>query len=201
MMGSAVRRSTATNAAAATSVPAIRPRITGSVQAYLPPPQVANRTRQVVATASSTMPPMSRRGRPLCRGSLRNRTAPASASSPSGMLIQKTQRQPGPSVKKPPSSGPATEDTANTPPMTPMYLPRSRAGTTSAIAAWERMISPPPPRPWIARAAMRTSMVPASAPTTEPAMNTRIAPRSRGLRPIRSPSLPYTGIMIVEARM
>ena len=106
------------------------------------------------------------------------------------MLIQNTHRQPGPSVNQPPSSGPATEATANTPPITPMYFPRSRAGTTSAMAAWERIISPPPPRPWTTRAAMRTSMVPARAPITEPIMNSTMAAISRALRPIRSPSLP-----------
>ena len=106
------------------------------------------------------------------------------------MLIQKAQRQPGPSVKNPPSSGPATEDTAKTPPMMPMYFPRSRAGTTSAMAAWDRIISPPPPSPWTTRATMSTSMVPARAPTTDPAMKTTMAAISRGLRPIRSPSFP-----------
>ncbi|GGG43809.1 hypothetical protein GCM10011374_02720 [Kocuria dechangensis] len=84
MMGSAVRRSTATKEDPATRVPATRPRMTGSVHSYLLPPQVANSTRQVVATASSSIPPTSRRGRPVCRGRCRKRTAPARASSPRG---------------------------------------------------------------------------------------------------------------------
>ena len=91
---------------------------------------------------------------------------------------------------QPPISGPTTDDSAKTPPMTPMYLPRSRTGTMSAITVWERMIRPPPPRPWTTRAAISHQMVGASPPTTEPAMNTRIAPTSRGLRPIWSPILP-----------
>ena len=105
---------------------------------------------------------------------------------PSGRFSQNAHRQPGPSVSQPPSSGPATEETANTAPMRPMYLPRSRAGTTSAIAACDRMIRPPPPRPCTTRATMRTSMLPARAPMTEPAMNSTIAAISTGLRPNRS---------------
>ncbi|GGG43798.1 hypothetical protein GCM10011374_02710 [Kocuria dechangensis] len=123
-------------------------------------------------------------------GQVQEEDGTGQGQQPEGMLIQKAQRHPGPSVKNPPSSGPATEARAKTPPMMPMYFPRSRAGTTSAIAAWERIISPPPPRPWKTRATMRTSMVPATAPMTDPAMNSRIAAISRGLRPIRSPSFP-----------
>ena len=112
------------------------------------------------------------------------------ARMPSGMLNEKAQRQPGPSVIQPPSSGPATEDTANTAPMTPMYLPRSRAGTTSAMEVWARIIRPPPPRPWTTRAVMSQPMVPADAPITEPARNRRMAAISTGLRPKRSEMRP-----------
>ena len=83
---------------------------------------------------------------------------------PSGMFIQNAQRQPMPSVNQPPSSGPATEERAKTPPMMPMYLPRSRAGTTSAMIACARIISPPPPRPWTARPAISQVMSWASPP-------------------------------------
>jgi hypothetical protein len=102
------------------------------------------------------------------------------------MFIQKAQRQPGPSVSQPPSSGPATEETANTAPMMPMYLPRSRAGTTSAIADCERIINPPPPMPWMTRETMRKFMSVAVAPKTEPTMKIRMAPMMIGLRPKRS---------------
>jgi len=85
-----------------------------------------------------------------------------------GRFIQNAQRQPGPSVNHPPSKGPATEDTANTAPIRPMYLPRSRAGTTSAMDACDRIINPPPPSPWIARPAISQFMSPAKAPTMEP---------------------------------
>ena len=39
-----------------------------------------------------------------------------SAAIPIGRLMKKIQRQPGPSVKNPPSSGPATLDKPNTAP-------------------------------------------------------------------------------------
>ena len=112
------------------------------------------------------------------------------ARMPNGMFIQNAQRQPMPSVNQPPSSGPATEEMAKTPPMMPMYLPRSRGGTTSAMIAWARIISPPPPRPWTARPAISQFMSWASPPMTEPTMNIEIAVMNRPLRPIRSPSLP-----------
>ena len=53
-------------------------------------------------------------------GRCRNRTAEVIAIAPSGMLIHMHQRQPIDSVNQPPSSGPATDDSANTPPMIPM---------------------------------------------------------------------------------
>ena len=53
-------------------------------------------------------------------GSRRKSIAEAIARAPSGTFIQKAHRQPMPSVNHPPSSGPATNDRANTPPMMPM---------------------------------------------------------------------------------
>ena len=50
-------------------------------------------------------------------------------------------------MKKPPTSGPATAERPNSAPIGPMYFARSRAGTTSAMIACDRIISPPPPRP------------------------------------------------------
>ena len=123
-------------------------------------------------------------------GRCRKNAARVSARAPTGRFTQNAQRQPGPSVKNPPRSGPATEESANTPPSTPMYLPRCRAGMMSAMMAWARMIRPPPPSPWTARPMMRTVMVSARPPRTEPAMNRPIAAMKMFLRPIRSPTLP-----------
>ena len=191
MIGSADPRSTSTNAIDVTTVAAIRARMVGEPQANSLPPQEATSTSAVVAAASSTMPPMSSLGFTLLPlGRCRRKIAASRARAPRGTLIQKVQRQPMPSVNQPPSSGPATEETAKTPPMMPMFLPRSRAGTTSAMIAWERIMSPPPPSPWMTRPTISQFMSPARAPTTEPATKSRIAAIRRPLRPIRSPSLP-----------
>ena len=112
------------------------------------------------------------------------------ARMPRGMLIRKAQRHPGPSVNQPPRSGPATEDTAKTAPRTPIYRPRSRAGTTSAIAAWLRIMRPPPPSPCTTRAKMRAPMSLAKAPRTEPMTNKTMATSSTSLRPNESLTLP-----------
>ena len=180
-----------TNTAPAMMAVAASARIVGEVQSYFEPPQVANRTIAVVAIVSSAIPAVSIRALTCSRlGRCRKAAAAISASPPTGTLIQNTQRQPGPSVNQPPSSGPATEETAKTPPMMPMYLPRSRAGITSAMVACERIISPPPPMPWMTRAMISHVMSGASAPTTDPPTKMLMAMSSNDFRPKRSPSLP-----------
>jgi len=86
-----------------------------------------------------------------CVGSFNVFQATAKAAMPTGMLTQKHQRQSRLSVKNPPSSGPITAAIPNRAPIGPMYLPRSLAGTMSAMIACDKIISPPPPRPWIPR--------------------------------------------------
>ena len=94
---------------------------------------------------------------------------------PIGRLIRKIHCQPRWSVNRPPSSGPATEDTPNTAPKKPWYLPRSRGGMMSPITARASDIRPPPPRPWMARPRIITSMFGDIAQITEPIRNTTIA--------------------------
>ena len=105
------------------------------------------------------------------------------ATRPIGRLIQKIQRQPGPSVSSPPSSGPATEDRPKTAPKYPMYLPRSRGGITSPMVAKASDIRPPAPRPWTARKPISISMFCDSADRTEPARKVTIAAMNSGRRP------------------
>jgi len=69
------------------------------------------------------------------------------------------------------------------------------------MIAWDSRINPPPPSPCTARPAMSVVMSWDRPPITEPTMKMLMAPMKRPLRPIRSPSFPYTGIMTVEARM
>jgi len=63
------------------------------------------------------------------------------------------------STKKPPSSGPITVETPNTPPKYPWYLPRSRGGITSPMTANVVTIKPPAPSPCSARKAMSCTML------------------------------------------
>src|SRR4051794_8142292 len=97
-------------------------------------------------------------------------------------------------------SGPAMLDTPNTAPKRPVHFPRSRGGTTSPIAAWADTMSPPPPRPWIARKAISSLMPCASPHSAEPMRKIVSAAWSTRLRPYRSPSLPYSGVTTVTAR-
>src|SRR3712207_2106151 len=157
-IGSTARRSTSTNATAATTNAAASARVSGSVQPSLPPRSV-NSTSDVVVADSATMPATSSgvvlrfRGRDSANQPMRK------APRPTGTLTQKHHSQPSAaeSVKKPPTSGPATADRPNSAPMGPMYLARSRAGTMSAMIACDRIISPPPPRPCTPRSEEHTS--------------------------------------------
>ncbi len=103
------------------------------------------------------------------------------------------------SVKNPPSSGPATLATPKTAPNAPWYLPRSRAGTTSATIAWASTIRPPPPSPCSARNAISSIMFWARPHSAEPIRKTTIAAWNRPLRPYWSPSLPHSGVEAVVA--
>jgi hypothetical protein len=115
-----------------------------------------------------------------------------SAATPTGTLIQKHHCQPrlAWSVKNPPTSGPATAARPKMAPSGPRYLPRSRAGTTSAMIACDRIISPPPPRPCTPRQITNQVKSVDSAAPTLAAVNSAIASRNRVRRPHRSPNLP-----------
>jgi len=109
---------------------------------------------------------------------------------PRGRLIQKAQRQPGPSVSQPPMSGPATEARPNTAPIGAMYLARSRTGTTSAMIVCDMIMRPPPPRPWTNRNADSSTMPWANPHRADPVRNSTMPVMNRALRPNRSPILP-----------
>ena len=86
-------------------------------------------------------------------------------------------------MKKPPISGPMTAETPNTAPKSPVYLPRSRGETTSPTAACALTISPPPPRPWMARNAI-SSVMPCAIPhRAEPTRKITSAACRTSLRP------------------
>src|SRR5690625_984566 len=192
--GSLTLSSTKTNATAAMMPAMMSPLICQDPHSKSWPPHAETSTMQEVTTEIRAMPKTSIFGRgpvPSTRlGTLRKIAAAMRAMMPSGKLMANAQRQPGPSVSQPPMSGPATDDTAKAEPMMPMYLPRSRAGTTEAMIDWERIIIPPPPMPWSTRPRMSVDISSAMSAKTDPARKQQIANMNRGLRPNRSPILP-----------
>ena len=134
-------------------------------------------------------------------GSLSVNHAVTNAATPTGMLIQKHQRQSACWVNRPPSSGPMTAAMPNSAPIGPMYLPRSLAGTMSAMIACDRIISPPPPRPCTPRHSTSSPNDCAKPAPAEARVNRPIATRNGQRRPHRSPNLPYSGMTIAIARM
>ena len=69
----------------------------------------------------------------------------------------------------------------------------------SPMIACAPTISPPAPIPCTARKAISSSIVWLNPESIEPARKIRIAARNTGLRPIMSPSLPYSGVDTVAA--
>ncbi len=87
------------------------------------------------------------------------------------------------SVKAPPTKGPITEATANVPPRTPLYFPRSLGGTMSAIIIQTREMRPkaqlkqnllrfdhipPPPIPCIPLALASMAILVLAPPIADP---------------------------------
>ena len=144
-------------------------KIVGEVHSYSLPPQVVSRIRVLVVIAIAAKPIQSKPLKPCSpTRSFSTKAQTIIASRPSGMLIHRPQRQPGPSVNQPPRTGPSTEETPKTPPMIPMNLPRSRAETTSATIDCEEIIMMPAPKPWIARPVISMPMPLAKPPSVEP---------------------------------
>ncbi len=103
-------------------------------------------------------------------------------------------------MKIPPRVGPTTVVTPKTAPSAPWYLPRSRSGMTSAIRAMAVTISPPPPMPCTARAAISIGMEVAAPAKTEPPTKTTALSWKITFRPKRSPNLPTRTVETVSAR-
>ena len=191
--GSLARVSATMNAATEASVRTARPDSRQFDQSYPldeSDSQLVSSTMPVVATAIVTMPAQSTGRDDRCDGSLSANHAMANAAMPIGMLSQKAQRQPGPSVSQPPMSGPSTAEMPKSAPSGPMYLPRSDAGTMSAMIDCDRIIRPPPPRPCTARHRTRVSIESANPAPAEARVNRPIATRNGQRRPYRSPNLP-----------
>ena len=123
----------------------------------------------------------------------------ASATTPTGRLMKKTQCQPKPSVMKPPTSGPTTLDRPNTLPKSPWYLPRSAGGKRSATTAKALVKSAALPSPCTTLKRMSGTVPHATPHRKLPARKTRMPATRVALRPNRSDSLPHSGTVTVEA--
>ena len=86
------------------------------------------------------------------------------------------------------------EANAHTIPIIPKYAPLLRMLNRSLIHMLTRIMSPPPPIPCIARAAISIWMETLTAASRLPMKKIMEAPRRMGLRPQISENLPHDGV-------
>ncbi|XNL76543.1 hypothetical protein K8Z49_39430 [Actinomadura madurae] len=129
--------------------------------------------------------------RALRRSPSTSRNSPAITSAQTGAFTSITQRQPGPSVRRPPSSTPAAEAAAPTPPQTPSALLRSPPSLNMVV----RIDRAPgsisaAPAPWASRAPISIPDVVARPPAIEESVTSRVPVTTTRRRPSRSASRP-----------
>jgi len=107
---------------------------------------------------------------------------------PTGTLIQKIHCQDAASVTAPPMTGPSAAPRPTVAPHRPSASPRRCGGVTLAMSVTVSGVTIAAPTPWMARAAISTPMLGASAEAALPAVNTVTPMISRRRRPNRSPS-------------
>ena len=132
--------------------------------------------------------------RARCRSPLSSQKMPPSTSTDATGLTNITQRQPGPSVSRPPSSTPAAEARPPTAPQIPSALVRSEPSLKVVVrieSAEGSIIAAP--APCARRAAIRTPVLSAKPPirdempiSTVPATSTRRRPSRSAARPPKS---------------
>ena len=171
IIGAGVRRSCTTNAASSASPPS-----NGTQTSRLPQPTTGWRISASTGPASpntvSTAPSQS-------SGTLRRTpvgfgTATATSASvitTNGTLMAKIQRQSAASTSQPPASGPITNEIPDHAVQLPIAAPRSSGGKVETITANALGVSSAPNIPCSARPATSTSIVGASAHSTETAPN------------------------------
>ena len=153
-IGTAARRSAATNSSSENAETPNSPSTTGFVQPSSPP-KLTPISPGISIGSSSAVPSQSKRsarrgGR--SQGIFSAITSPA--IGPTKNMIQNTQRHEIASVSTPPSGAPITPDSAKMPANSPMYLPRSEAGKRSPITEKVEVITTPAPAPCSARKAI-----------------------------------------------
>ena len=116
-----------------------------------------------------------------------------------GTLIQKIACQFQPSMTAPPMSGPTATPRPEMPPQRPMASGRRAGATPPAMSASDSGMTPAPPNPWRARAAMSCVGSVLSAASTEPMPKTAMPMTKTVRRPNRSPSAEAMRIVLANA--
>ena len=162
-IGSGLRRSARTNATALARPTAIAPITAGEPRpfsgAWISP-------KVSPASASEANAEPRKSSRPLIVGSRVSgtwRLAAQTTNAPSGMLIRKIARQLTASISQPPTSGPTAAATPPSADQAPIARPRSSGWKLASMIARLPGVSRAPPMPCTTRAAIRTSMLGATA--------------------------------------
>ena len=193
--GYSTRLSTHTNTASNPTARAINPYVTGDARPTCS--LLANANTNVAAPAATRIaPPISRRIAAIEASRLPSGKYPARAitSTPTGTLIQSTQRQPSASVIRPPKINPATKPLAATAVQAPNARLRDFSSGNSASsnekAAGEKSAAP---KPCMARVTMSIAGLCEKPPSNEPRVkitrpskNTRRRPNMSAARPPNS---------------
>ena len=132
------------------------------------------------------------------RSRLSRAKAPSSASTLKGTLMNSTQRQPGPSVSRPPKRTPAAPPIPETAAQTPSAVLRSRV-LRKVLVSVERAAGDiiAAPTPWAKRAPTSSELVWARPPSSDepaktirPLTSTLRRPSRSAMRPPRSKKPP-----------
>src|SRR4029077_11363667 len=189
MTGEWSRRERYTMAQPLASEAASRPRNEAEPQPHSGAFTSANATSPTDA-ASRPAPRMS--GRPETFGSLLSgttRTASTTAATPTGTLIQNTQRQ-STCTRAPPITGPNAAPRAPSADQVPRALGRTAAGTAASNNDSDAGTIAPAPAAWMTRAAISAATPGATPHSTQPKLNRISPPEKSRRRPIRSAHRP-----------
>ena len=140
--------------------------------------------------ASSRAP--TRSGRPWAVSSLLSgttRTASTTAATPTGTLIQNTQRQLT-CTSAPPITGPRAAPRAPSADQVPRALGRTGGGTAASSSDSDAGTIAPAPAAWITRAAISAATPGASPHSTDPRLNPASPATKSRRRPTRSAHRP-----------
>ena len=119
-----------------------------------------------------------------------------------GTFTRKMDRQPARSTRAPPSTGPSATPSEPIAPHTPSARARARgSGNWCTSSASEQGSSADAPRPWTARAAIRTPSAGAAAQAAEPAANALSPSTNTFLAPMRSAVDPAVSMIEARARV